>query len=159
RLPEASISAGCSSAVLPVHPARSRELSRAKRQRKSWRQKWFHILRRCPGECLARCELVDRLAGLVGDGSPGIEADRFFKFGFGAGRILEFLVGQAEMIAISLVVGHGFHSRFEQWCGSRVRAGTIVRPAERVGGVWQVRQPFSPSLSEAQRNVDVAAVF
>src|SRR6516162_2543110 len=42
--------------------------------------------------CLARCELADRLAGLVGHRRLGVQADRLFQFGFGAGRILKLFV-------------------------------------------------------------------
>src|SRR6516225_5970851 len=114
---------------------------------------------RCVDLCLARCELADRLTGLVGDRRLGIEADGLFQFALGARRVLELFVGHAEMVAVRLVVGHGFHGRFEQRCSSRVRTGPIVRPAERVGGVRQVWQPFATGLREAQGHVDVAAVF
>src|SRR6516162_7100657 len=59
--------------------------------------------------CLARCELADRLTGLVGDRRLGIEVDGFFQFALGASRVLELFVGHAEMVAVRLVVGHGFH--------------------------------------------------
>ena len=76
-----------------------------------------------------------------------------------AGRVLKLLVGQSQMVAISLVVWHRLYGVFEQRSSHGICMVMVVGPAQSIRGIGKFRQPFARRLCKTKGDGGVAIML
>src|SRR5271157_5991024 len=102
---------------------------------------------------------TQRLLRLGCHGGIGVQSNDLLKFSPGPRRVIEFPVGEGQVKVIGLVVGDFLHGLFKDRGSNRIGTIIVISPAERVGGVGEVRKALTSGLGQGQRNVWTAPML